>query len=171
MEAIALQPRAVLDGSVTLEVPSDFQVMSQAMREQRYAAGQRPSLVLTNESGDVNIAFNLTGNPMTLEQLPDFQRQMAALFRAQVESDDWIDSPTVRISGLDWFTIEMRIEAFDTKVWNLIAGTSFNGRLLLISFNATMDQEARWKPACRRMLESIQLAAEPLEQPEVSAAN
>ncbi len=152
-----------------IEVPDEFHAMSQAMREQRYSAGQRPSFVLTNSAGNVNIAFNLTPNEMTLDQLPDFQRQMAALFRGQVESNDWIGSTTTQINGLDWFTIEMRTEAFGTKVWNLIAGTSLNGRLLLVSFNATTELESEWSPICNQMLQSVKLAADPIQQPELSA--
>lgn len=167
---VGLQQRTVLDGAVSLEVPTAFHVMSREKREQRYAAGQRPSLVLTNSASDVNIAFNLTPNEMTPEQLSDFQRQMASLFRSQVARDHWIGSSTTRINGLDWFTIEMRTEAFGTKIWNLIAGTSLNGRLLLVSFNSTTEQEVAWKPFCRQMLQSVKLAAEPLNQPELSAA-
>ena len=167
---LRLHSQAVLGGEVTLDVPVDFHAMSQAQREKRYAAGQRPSQVLTNSAGDVNIAFNLTPNEMTLDQLSDFQRQMAALFRGQVDDDDWIGSSTTEIGGLDWFTIEMRTEAFGTKVWNLIAGTSCNGRLLLISFNATTEHEDGWKEPCRKMLQSVRLAAEPFSQPEISAA-
>ncbi len=161
--------RTVLDGAVSLDAPADFQVMSRAQREQRYAAGQRPSVVLTNSTSDVNIAFNLTPNEMQFGQLADFQRQMASLFRSQVAKDDWVGSSTTQIGGLDWFTIEMRTEAFGTKVWNLIAGTSLNGRLLLVSFNTTTEQEAAWSPLCRQMLQSVKLAAEPLQQPELSA--
>lgn len=168
---VRLESRSLLDGAVTLNVPSAFRVMSQANREKRYAAGQRPSLVLTNQAADVNIAFNLTRNAMSPQQLPDFQRQMASLFRAQVEADDWVDSSTITINGLDWFTIEMRTEAFSTKVWNLIAGTSVNGQLLLISFNATTAQEDAWKPVCRQMLGSVRLAAESIKQPEISVAD
>jgi hypothetical protein len=167
---IRLHSQVVLGGAVTLDVPVDFHALSHAQRENRYAAGQRPSQVLANSAGDVNIAFNLTPNEMTLSQLLDFQRQMAALFRGQVDDGDWIGSSTTNIAGLDWFTIEMRTEAFGTKVWNLIAGTSCNGRLLLISFNATTEHEGGWKGPCRKMLESVRLAAEPLSQPEISAA-
>lgn len=167
---VRLHSQSMLDGAVTLDVPVDFRPMSKAQREKRYAAGQRPSVVLANSAGDVNIVFNLTPNEMTFEQLSDFQRQMAALFRGQIDDGDWIGSSTTSIGGLDWFTIEMRTEAFGTKVWNLIAGTSCNGRLLLISFNATNDQEDGWKGPCRKMLESVRLAAEPLSQPEISAA-
>ncbi len=167
---VRLHSQSVLDGAVVLDVPVDFRPMSQAQREKRYAAGQRPSVVLANSAGDVNIAFNLTPNEMTLDQLSDFQRQMAALFRGQVDDGNWIGSSTTQICGLDWFTIEMRTEAFGTKVWNLIAGTSCNGRLLLISFNATTEQEDDWKGPCRKMLESAKLVAEPLSQPQISAA-
>jgi hypothetical protein len=164
-----LRSRTVLDGILTLDVPDEFQAMPNDMREQRYAAGQRPSFVLTNAAGNVNIAFNVTQNEMTLDQLPDFQRRMAALFRGQVEGDDWIGSSTTQVNGLDWFTIEMRTEAFGTKVWNLIAGTSLDGRLLLVSFNATTELESEWQPACRQMLQSVKIAAEPIQQPELSA--
>ena len=164
---VQLRRRTFLDGALSLDVPADFQLMSRSKREQRYAAGQRPSVVLTNADSDVNIAFNLTPNEMEPGQRPDFQRQMASLFRSQVASGDWGGSSGTRINGLDWFTIEMRTEALETKVWNLIAGTSFDGRLLLVSFNATAEREEAWKPHFRTMLQSVRLAAEPLKQPEI----
>ncbi|MHC4880609.1 MAG: hypothetical protein ACYTGL_29510 [Planctomycetota bacterium] len=165
---VKLKSRTVLDGALTLDVPIDFHVMSREAREKKYPVGDRPSFILTNATEDVNIAFNLTRNAMTPQELPDFQRQMASLFRSQVSPDGWLGSQTVKINGLDWFTIEMRTDAPDSSIWNLIAGTSFNNRLLLVSFNATSEYEAQWAPVGRKMLQSLQATAEPATSPKLS---
>ncbi len=153
--SVVLVPQTVLDGKVQLLVPKTFTVMSEAMKATKYPAGNRPTLVFTNDEGTVNLALNHTKNPMKPSQLPDFHRSMATQFRPVAQ--DWLSSELLTINGVLQFELDFRSRAIDTVIRNKITGMSLNDRLLLIALNATQAEEANWEKPFATILRSIKV--------------
>ena len=152
-----LTRRALLGGTLSLLVPESFSQMGDEMLRIKYPAERRPTMVLTNPEGSVNVAVNHTQNSLQPIQLPQMHAAMDQMFRSMYPSAKWNRSEVVSINGRQFFVLDLRTPAIDTEIRNVMGGTSYKGRLLLITFNCTRELEAQWGEVGRRILLSASL--------------
>jgi hypothetical protein len=152
-----LARKSVLNGKVSLLVPTGFKPMDKEMLAFKYPSERRPPLVFTNEKGSVNVAINHTAGRVPPGQLRELHRQLEAGLRQQQPSAEWIRSEVTQINGRGFVVVETRTQAADTKVRNMMLATPYESRLLLISFNTTQDLESEWAPVGRRIINSVKL--------------
>lgn len=154
---VVLETKSVFNGKVSLLIPKDFTVMSDAAREAKYPAAQRPALAFTNMAGTVNVAFSHTQTPMTAAQLPGAVSQLEGTSRKLVPASDWIRTETPTIAREKWFTFEFRSKAIDMTIRNLLAGTSLDNRLFLVTINVPEADEQFWMPVATTIVQSLRL--------------
>ncbi|MFY9610990.1 MAG: hypothetical protein WAU45_20560 [Blastocatellia bacterium] len=128
------------------------------MLKLKYPGERRPTLVFTNESGSVNVAVNHTNNKITPTDVPQFQKQMERLFRNLYPSATWFRNELTQIYGRQCFLFDFRTPAVDTEVRNIMLGMSLDGRLLIITFNATKGLEESWIPVGDQIIQSVKIA-------------
>ena len=71
---------------------------------------------------------------------------------------DFRKSEIKNINGRDFIIIEMITPAVDTKVYNLMFVTSSEGRLLMGTFNCTMDHLKEWQPLAEQIVNSVKVS-------------
>jgi len=152
-----LAKRALLDGKLSLLVPASFKHMSEEMLRVKYPSERRPTTVLTNPEGTVNVAVNHTQNSLRPAQLSEAHAAMDQMFRNMYPSAKWNQSEVVTINGRQFFVLDLRTPAIDTEIRNIMGGTSLDGRFLIITFNCTRELEPEWEAAGRRIIESASL--------------
>lgn len=154
--ATALETLALLNGRVTMSVPAGFAKMGDADRQVKYPGANAPSVVLTNSSGDVNIALDRKPVAIRLEELKDLEpvikKQMAG---AKINS-----SGIRKINGHDFLVIDMDTRAIDATIRNVMAMTSDGGRLLVISYNCPVSKDASCGVLGTQLIDSIRLGAQ-----------
>lgn len=153
-----LKERILLAGRLSVLVPESFFQMSDEMLRLKYPSERRPAIVLTNPEGSVNVAVNHTDNALQPAQLPEAHVAMEQMFRNLHPSAAWNRSEIVSIKGRRFFVLDLVTPAIDTKVRNIMAGTSLEGRFLIVTFNCTRELEPEWGDAGRRIIESVSLA-------------
>jgi hypothetical protein len=109
--------------------------------------------VLSTEDWLVNITFDLKKIPLKPQEVRENEKPMRQTF-----SRSKINSSSVRkINGVEFVILNVDIAAGDATVHNLMAMTSLDDRMLLISYNCVLDVD----PACGeigpRIIESIVL--------------
>ena len=82
---------------------------------------------------------------------------MDRLFRKLHPSATWFNSDIIEINGRHWLTLDLRTPAIDTKVRNILAGTSVDGHLLLVSFNVTEELEEEWLAPGKAIIQSLHI--------------
>lgn len=152
-----LAERALLSGKLSLLVPQSFTQMSEEMLRIKYPAERRPTIVLTNPEGSVNVAVNHTGNSLRPDQLREAHAAMDQTFRNVYPSAKWNRSEVVSINGRQFFVLDLRTPAMDTEIRNIMGGTSLDGRFLIITFNCTKELEPEWEGVGQRIIESATL--------------
>ncbi len=152
-----LEGRELLGGRLQLLVPTDFETMTEEAMKAKYPAEQRPTLVLTNPRGTVNVALNHTSNPLQPTQISEVHQAMDGMFRNLYPTATWHRSELTTVGGREFFVLDLMTPAVDTQIRNLLVGTSFEGRLLLVTFNCTRELDAEWSETGRRIIESIEL--------------
>ena len=156
-QPVQLEDRSVLDDKVVLLLPATFALMGEEMLRLKYPSERRPTEVYTNPAGSVNVALNHTSNPVRPADLAAVHGAVEATFKKLYPSARWYDSKLVQIGGKRFFKLDLRTPAIDTEVRNLIVGTSFEGRLLLVTFNTVRALETDWVPIDARILNSIRI--------------
>ncbi len=154
---ILLQPRTVINEKLTLLIPQGFSIMDEEMLRLKYPSERRPTLVYTNESGSINIAINHTKDRIQQSDIAAFHRQMDGMFRNLYSSATWFESGVIDINGREWLTLNLRTLAIDTEIRNIMVGTSVEGRLLLVSFNVTREQEDQWLEPAKAIVQSLRV--------------
>jgi hypothetical protein len=155
---IQLEEKRLLEGRLLVFIPKSFAPMSEDMLELKYPNERRPTLVFTNESGSVNVAVTHTNNRITPTEVPQLQKQMERLFRNLYPSATWFRNELTQIDGRQCFLFDFRTPAVDTEVRNIMLGTSLDGRLLIITFNATKGLEQSWIPVGNQIIQSVKIA-------------
>lgn len=152
-----LVKKKFLDDKLSLLVPEKFEPMSKAMLEAKYPSANRPTLVLTNRAGTVNLAINHTKNAARPDQLEGLLEAMEVVMRKTHRDAKWHDSSIVEINGRRWFRLDLTTSAIDTRIRNVMLGTVYEGRVLLVGFNTTKPLEKRWLESGQKMLQSLKL--------------
>jgi hypothetical protein len=154
---LQLEEKHFLSNKLSVLMPKEFEIMGEEMLKLKYPSERRPTLVYTNKDGTVNVALNHTQNRVTLSQLPDLYKTMDAAFKNMYPSATWFRSELTEINGRNCFLLDLRTPAIDTKVRNLILGTSLEGRFLIVSVNATEQLEATWLPVANKIIQSVRI--------------
>jgi hypothetical protein len=153
---IDLKSRAVLSGKITMLIPTEFSSMSTEMLERKYPSkGHRPSEVYTDKNGTINIALSHTINKARPEDLPEVKKVMEAQFNRAPFT--FIKSDLKDMNGSQFITLEFTSPAVDTKIYNMMAIGSLEGRLVMITFNCTETQRKEWESTGKKIINSIAL--------------
>ena len=155
---ILLQPKTIINEKLTLLVPQEFSIMDDETLSLKYPSERRPTLVYTNESGSINVAINHTKDRMPQSEIGTFHKQMDGMFRNLYPSATWFESGVIEINGREWLTLNLRTPAIDTEIRNIIVATSVEGRMLLVSFNVTKEQEDEWLEPAEAIVQSLRVA-------------
>ncbi|WP_226390529.1 hypothetical protein [Penaeicola halotolerans] len=150
-----LKERKVLNEKITLLLPSDFTLMDESTLLIKYPnTANRPTEVYTNDKGSINIAFNHTSNPISEQELNQVQtaikQQLSATNGIEILKTDKLTS-----NNSEFLTIEFMSNAIDTKIYNKMFITVLDGKLLLGTFNCTMNDLDKWQPLSKQMISSI----------------
>jgi hypothetical protein len=148
-----LQLRTLLDGKVAMSVPSGLGLMSDADKSERYPGRNAPAYVLTNEDWSVNIAFDHKQVPMKPAEVGELEGPM----RQQLAGAKINSSGVRKINGADFLVIDADITRPDATIHNLMAITSLEGRMLVISYNCLLNLDVTCGAIGPRLIESIVL--------------
>ena len=149
--------RTALNGKVTLTTPKSFAPMPQEILELKYPASRRPTEVLSDSTGGVSLAFNHTQDRMTPSQIKEAHVSISKMFHNMYPSAKWIRDDTFEQNGRTFMVLELITPAMDTKIHNIIYGTSVDNRFLLIAFNTTVQKSKKWLPIGKKIMASISI--------------
>lgn len=155
--AVELISTVLLDGKIELAIPTAFEIMSEERMKIKYPSAQRPSLVYTNESGEINVALNYTESPANPQLLPAYKDNFVQTFERMHPTADWRGSGLQSIQGKEIGYLELITPAIDTDIYNLLFFTDLEGKLLLFTFNCTKRHLEEWAPRARAIMDSLRV--------------
>ena len=133
-----LVEKSILDGKGTTLLPSDFELMSEEMLNAKYPpTSRRPSEVYTDYKAEINVILDHTRDQVSSEGLVSIKDKMVSQF-SRVPGMTLLNHQMRAIHGREFFLVEFISPALDTEVYNLMFGTSYQGRLLMGTFNYTV---------------------------------
>lgn len=150
-----LTPRSVLNDTVVIHIPEDFELMSEDMAQLKYPSGRRPPVVFTNYDGTVNVTIKPTNTDMTQNKVATTLFAILPVLE-RISPAPIMHKGVVKIGGRMVFFIDMYTSAADTEIRNVIVGAPIKDRLVMFSFNVTRELEEQWIEVGKRILRSIE---------------
>jgi len=154
---VLLERKTVLNNKISILLPDKFTIMDSIMLIVKYPApSNRPTIVYTNDSGSINVAFSHTQTQANQDQLEEIRK----ILFAQITSNSSISNVsnnTKVINGIKFVLFEFFSEAVDTRVFNHMFITTLENRLLIGNFNCTEEHLSNWKPVGLKIINSIKL--------------
>lgn len=152
-----LQVETLMDGKLSLLLPTNFAPLSAERLARKYPRQQPPQLAYSNPETTVNVAVAHTPHPVPPEQLAAAYSHPERGVKSSVPTAKWYQSRMTTINGRAFFLMEFQSPAADVAVRNIMVGTSLDGRLLIVSFNTTEPLEKEWMPVGRKIIQSIEV--------------
>lgn len=154
---IELETKSLLNDRLELKIPKALGIMSEGMIQIKYPSERRPTLVYTNETGGINVALNLTQNQANQDILQAYYDNMVSTFKQIYPSATWKGKGIKEINGRSVGFLELITPAIDTEIYNLMFFTDLDGKLLLCTFNCTIENVDEWNPVAHEILNSIRV--------------
>lgn len=150
-----LEKQSILDGKVEILLPTNFDIMSEEMARVKYPSDRRPTLIYTEETGSINIAFNHIASAASQQQIEAYKNNFVATFGKLYPSAEWKGSGVKEINGRKVGYLEFITPAIDTKVYNLIFFTDLEAKLLMCTFNCVVEKQEEWVMPAKKIMDSI----------------
>lgn len=147
----------LFDGALSIDIPTTLEPMSDKLRRLKYPGANRPPIAYADENGTVTVAINFTDYPAPPAHLPEIKEHMQATLETRFPSARWYSAELAEINGAEFFMLHLESPAIDTKINNRLVGASLNGRLLLVTFNTTVELQDIWEPIGAEIIQSIRL--------------
>jgi hypothetical protein len=150
-----LEKRKILNDKVEILLPKEFGIMSEEMMKTKYPSERRPTLVYTNKTGGINVAFNHTASKASQTQIEAYKDNFVGTFKNLYPSAEWKGTGVKEINGRKVGYMELITPAIDTKIYNLMFFTDLDGRLLLCTFNCVEKERQNWTESAKQIMNSL----------------
>ncbi|WP_124065065.1 hypothetical protein [Clostridium sp. E02] len=159
-----VEEKEIMDGSLSMIMPTDFELMDEELAEIKYPGEDRPDYIYSGEDTTVNLTFTMEesgqiDNDEVEEAKNILEKQIGRLYpSSKIEDSQTIQAGEKNISffGFD-------VPLLDGKVYNLMFFMEYRGSLLMGAFNCSIHQKKQWKKVIFQMLMTIREKSQPVE--------
>src|SRR5688500_454772 len=155
LHEIILVNKTILNDKVDIKIPQEFNIMQEEHLKIKYPAENRPELVYTDQSTQINVAFNHIKSKANQDMIEDYKSNFVDVFKKRFPDAEWIADGVTEINGKKVGYLELITPAVDTKIYNLLFFTDLEGKLLLCTFNCTEGYKEHWEPSAKEIMNSL----------------
>jgi hypothetical protein len=155
---IELEKRSLLNNRIEMLIPKHFKQMSAEMLDLKYPkSSSRPTFVLTNETGGVNVGLNHMSNPANPTLIESYKNMVKAQFEKAFPTAIWKGDGVRTINGKQVGYVKFIADAIDQKVYNYIFLTDLDDKLLCGTFNCVERLLPEWEKASEEIVNSLRV--------------
>ena len=145
--------RELLDGKITMQLPTEFTTMSDEVRKVKYPGANAPSVVMTDATTTVNVALDHKPVNITPAQVKDLEPAL----RQQLASARINSGGLQTLNGHEFLVMDFDTPAQDGIIRNVMAMTSLDDRLLVVSYNCMLNRHPDCGALGTQLIESIRV--------------
>lgn len=123
-----------------IKVPKDFKQLDSETINIKYS-GDVPNIVFSNDETTINVLISLTDNNMTDKQINNYIKSMENLLK---DNSEILETKYYKVDNHSVGKIKLMSNASDTKIYNNMIAFSYNGKLVIVSFNCTEEEMDEW---------------------------
>lgn len=151
-----IEEKKIMDGSLSMMLPSEFQIMDESLARAKYPDEDRPDYIYTNEDTTVNLTFSLDNSGVIhddeVEEVKDIlKNQIKRLYPGtKIEDSKPIKTDEKNVS---YFFFE--IPLIDGNLFQLMFFMEHKYQLIMGAFNCGIYQKKQWEPLILQMLKTL----------------
>jgi len=146
---------SILNGKVKILAPKELSSMTEEMWKAKYPARSRPTMVLSDEAGEVNLIADLTQQPATENQIVSFKDFQIKQLKAKRPDLNLLNEGVKTVNGRQVGFFKFVTEAVDQKVFNYYFFSIADGKILLFTFNCIEKLQKTWEATADRVVASL----------------
>lgn len=154
---VELQKRSLLEGKVEILVPVEFTEMSEEMLNVKYRGQNKPTYVLSDSDGTVNLAFNLTNNKANENLIASYQASLKSSLASGHPMATWKGDGIKSVNDKKVGYFKLITQASDQKVYNYIFIANVEGKLLIGTFNCIEKLMPEWEALAEKIVSSLRV--------------
>ena len=120
-------------------------------------SGDLPDVVFSNEETTINVVVSMTENPMDNGQIKAYQETVEEMMK---ESGEIIGSDYYEVDRHNVGQMKVVTPAADTDIYNNMIYFSSNDKLVIVTFNCTVEHQDEWQNVGDFIIDSLFFAAE-----------
>lgn len=148
------------DGIIRIMLPKDFEPMSQEIARKKYPSEHRPEIIMTNETGTINLMFQYMEGEVTDATVQIFRNQVFGMMKRVNPGIKEQEVGTINLSGKTVAYVEFSNPVMNGKLYNLMFYLAVNGQPLMGSFNCQTKEMKYWRTVAFEMVQSIEIVGE-----------
>ncbi|MNW28855.1 hypothetical protein D3C74_56940 [compost metagenome] len=157
-EVLMFAERLLLDGRVGMTMPVTFHEMAPELKQLKYPSAHRPSLILTNQEGSINLALNWIDSEVGSQDVEQLTMDMTAVIKETQRIQEWQSEGLVDIHGQKLGYCEFTTPVWNDLLYHLMFFTELEGQALIGTFNCTAEHLPIWRPLAYRMLATLKMS-------------
>lgn len=146
---------SILDGKVKLLAPKELSSMTDEMWAVKYQKRTRPTMVLTDEGGEVNLIADLTQQPASESQIAAFKDFQVQQLKNKRSDLNLLGDGVKVVNGKKVGYFKFLTQAIDQKVFNYYFFIIVDGKVLLFTFNCIEKLQKKWESTADNIVASI----------------
>lgn len=154
----------LFDGRLTFTLPDGFAIMPPKLKKLKYPNANRPKYIYSNTKTTTSIAVNTMEARLTDSQLPDFRNFIEKSMKRMVPGCRILKRDLINLNGTRWAKLELKSNAIDTDIHNILLMAALDGQPVMFNFNATNDEYPRIKKALEKGINTIRINKKPSNQ-------
>ncbi|WP_028592461.1 hypothetical protein [Paenibacillus massiliensis] len=156
-EILMFAERLLLDGRVGMTMPVTFHEMAPELKQMKYPSAHRPSLILTNQEGSINLALNWIDSDVGSQDVEQLTTDMTAVIKQTQRIQEWQSEGLVDLHGQQLGYCEFTTPVWNDLLYHLMFFTELEGQAFIGTFNCTAEHLLIWRPFAYRMLSTLKL--------------
>lgn len=134
-----------------IKVPKSFKQLDYETIIQKYS-GDVPKIVFSNEETTINLAINITDNNMKNNQISSYIKYMEGILKNNAEV---IDTDYYEVDNHNVGKIKLVSKGTDTDIYNNMICFSYNDKLVIATFNCTVELREEWQEVGDFLIDSL----------------
>mgnify|MGYP004660182089 FL=1 len=134
-----------------LKIPKNFKKLDYETIIKKYN-GNVPNIVFSNDDITINVTVGLTNNKMNNTQIESFKEIIEKILK---NNSEIITSDLYEVNNHNVGKIKLISQAQDTNIYNNIIFFSYNGKLVIVTFNCTTELQREWQDVGDFIIDSL----------------
>jgi hypothetical protein len=157
---VSFSERLLLDGSIGIWMPGDFEPLSQEAINAIYLLGNKPDMVFGNTYLNFSVGFHYTDHEVPEEYMGEFGKLAKVLLERMGPKTHIYGQKVRKVGEHTISTLELVSHTVTDSVYNIMFFSSLNRRVLIGFINFNYKYFNRYHSIAEEMLQSFRFTKE-----------
>nr|WP_092067137.1 hypothetical protein [Dendrosporobacter quercicolus]NSL49717.1 hypothetical protein [Dendrosporobacter quercicolus DSM 1736]SDL49917.1 hypothetical protein SAMN04488502_10158 [Dendrosporobacter quercicolus] len=153
----AFADRELLDGKISIRIPTDFIALDADVVQALFPLGNRPQLVMGNEPLYFMLGFNHTRHPVPEEQIKEFPKLARGLLEKGGPQVKVVKTETIHCGGRQVAKMHFISQTLEGALYNIMFYANVDARLLIGFVNFRYQDSKRLEPLAEEIIASYRI--------------